>query len=159
MSRLDAVGTFPEVDLVQIHREDFVLGVLVFQLFGQEGFLNFPGQCPLLGQEGVLGQLLRNRTAALHVVPQDVAHEGAQGAAVIDAAMFIEPIVFNGNERIPDLFRNLVELDGNPVFRRCRRVHDFPLAVVELGDGIWYQTIFQGGVGKLRAGQGKERRQ
>ena len=67
-STFNTVCTLTEINLVQIHSEDFILSIFVLKLFGNKSFLNFTDDGTFLGKESILCQLLGNGTAALYFV-------------------------------------------------------------------------------------------
>ena len=109
------VRTFPEVNLVQVHIQDLVFGILVFHLPGKERFLYLTGNGTFLCKERIFCQLLGDGTAALYFFPFEVTDKSAEGTAIIDTAVFIEPVIFNRYESGPDMFGNLIQLYRKPV--------------------------------------------
>ena len=83
------------------------------------------------GQEQVLGELLGQRRAALrHAAMHDVGHGGARDADRIDAVMRIEPAILDGDERLRQIGRQILQRHigaglfaarGQHACRRCRR--------------------------------------
>ena len=113
---LDAIGTLAEVNLVHVHFQDFFFTVFVFDFQGQHGFLYLTLQCLFLGQEGVLGQLLGDGTAALgDAAVGQVGKDGAEDADRVDADVFIEAVVFGSDEGILQILRHFVDVDGQAV--------------------------------------------
>ena len=66
-STFDTIGTLTKINAVQVHRKNLILGVLVFQLLGNKGFLYLSDNGALLGQESIFGQLLSNGATTLHL--------------------------------------------------------------------------------------------
>ena len=85
---LDAIGTGAEIDAIEIELEDLVLGMLALQPDRELRLLQLALHGALLGQEQVLGELLRQRRAALrHAAMHHVGDERAQDADRVDAEM------------------------------------------------------------------------
>ena len=109
---LHAIGAGAEIDAVEIKLENFGLGVLALQPERQFDFLQFALEGALLGQEQVLGQLLGERRAALrHAAMQDVGDRRAQNAPGVDAEMRIEAPVLDGDERLRQIRRQILQRD------------------------------------------------
>ena len=128
---LDAIGAGAEIDAVQIELEDFVLGMLALQPQRELDFLQFALEGALLGQEQILGELLRQRRAALRdAAVQDVGHRRARDADGIDAVMRIEAAVLDGDERFRQIRRQVLQRDIAAGHFAARRQH----AAVEADD-------------------------
>ena len=78
--RVHAVVVFAQVDGVQVAFQDLLLGVLVFQLHGQVGFLDLALVALLAAQDGVLDQLLGDGAAALLGAGDEVLDQRAGNA-------------------------------------------------------------------------------
>ena len=84
--------------------------MLAFQPEREFDFLQLALQRALLGQEQVLGELLGQRRAALrNAAMQHVGHRRAQDADGIDAVMRIEPAVFDGDEGLRQIGRQILQ--------------------------------------------------
>jgi hypothetical protein len=102
----DAVSTGAEIDAVEIKLEDLRLGVFVLEPEREHDLLRFARDGALLGQEQILGELLRQRRAALRrAAAQNVANDGAHNAERIDAEMRIEAAVLDGDEGVRQVSR------------------------------------------------------
>ena len=124
----DAIGAGAEIDAVEIELEDLVLGMLALQPERELHLLQLALQGALLGQEQVLGELLRQRRAALRdAAMQDVGDGGAHDADRVDAEMRIEAAVLDGDEGLRQIGRQVLQRDiGAGHFAalwpaRCRR--------------------------------------
>ncbi len=107
---LDAIGVRTKIDAVQIHREDLVLGVFLLQPDGEQRFLDLAFQCLLRREEQVLGQLLRQGRAALNrAAMQKIGDHSAPEAQRIDAEMGVETPILDGDHRLRDIGRHVLE--------------------------------------------------
>ena len=127
------VSPLAEVDLVHVHLQDLVLGVFLFDLEGNEGFMELPAQGLFLGQEVVLGQLLGDGAAPLDLAPPDIGVDGPADPPEVDASVFIEPDVFCRQERMLEVLGDFVDGHRDPVFFRIHRGDQVALGVEELG--------------------------
>ena len=93
--RFYTICALPKINLVKVHIQDFVFRIFVFHLPGKKCFLDFTGNRTFLCQECVFGKLLRYRTATLYFLPHNVADQSAECAAVVNAAVIIETVIFN----------------------------------------------------------------
>ena len=97
----DAVGAGAEIDAVEIEIEDLVLGIFALEPERQDHLLQLALHGALLGQEQVLGELLRDGRAALrHAAMQDIRRGRAGDAEHIDAPMRIEAPVLDRQKRL-----------------------------------------------------------
>ena len=91
----DAVIAEAEIDLVQVKLEDLVLRIGALNAEGEQRLLDLALERAFVGQEKVLGDLLRDRRGALDVLVALHEHEGrAQDAFRIDAGVMVEILVF-----------------------------------------------------------------
>ena len=117
----DAVGAAAEEHRVEIHRDDFVLGVIAFQFDGREPLAQFnphhfglvyAGDAAARFRAGIqsLGQLLGDGTAtALFArTAQDSLENHTAQAAEIHARVFIETAVFRRYQRVDQVRGELV---------------------------------------------------
>ena len=106
--RGDPVGAEAEIDFVEIELEDFFLRVGALDAQRQERFLDLALERHLVGQQEVLGDLLRDGRGALRpaagAVILDVEQAGAADAVNVDAGMLVEVLVFGGDEGVGDEF-------------------------------------------------------
>jgi hypothetical protein len=121
---LDAIGAGTEIDPVEIEFENLGLGMLALQPEREFDLLQFALQGALLRQEQVLGELLRQRRAALrNAAMQDVGHRRARDAQGIDAVMRIEPAILDGDEGLRQIGRQILERDIGAGHFAARRQH------------------------------------
>ena len=91
----------PEVDRVQIGGQDLILRPLLLELPRERRLEELAADRLLAGQVGVLDELLGDRRAALHrTVVRDVGPERARHAADVDAAVLVEALVLDGDDRV-----------------------------------------------------------
>ena len=115
--RFYAVGTLSEINLVQIHLKDFILGILSFQLECQENFLNLSLQRTLLRQIRILGQLLRDGGAALtDRAAQHIRYGSAENAPGVNTEMLIKAMVLNADKGVLQFLGNISQLHRHAVF-------------------------------------------
>ncbi len=129
--RLDAISVRAEVDAIQVHRQDLILGELVLQPDGEQHFLHLALQRALRRQEEVLGELLRQRRATLDgMAGQHVRHYRTAEADRIEAEMRIEAAVLDGDDRLGNIGRHIVQRQSFAAGRTT--IGDD--AAVEIGD-------------------------
>ncbi len=108
-----AVSAEAEIDFVEIKLEDFFLRVSALDAQRQQRFLDLALERHLVGQQEVLGDLLRDGRGALRpaagAVILDIEHAGTRDAVNVDAGMLIEVLVFGGDEGIGDEFRDRLD--------------------------------------------------
>ncbi len=109
----NAVGVVQERHGVEVGLEDLVLGVDRLDLQRGDGLLDLARDrgrtADLLGVH-VAGQLLRDGGAALQVAGEGLEH-GRGGALEVDAVVFVEAVVFGGNQRGQHAGRHVGQLD------------------------------------------------
>ena len=105
---LDAVQTVAEVDLVQIQLEDFVLGERALEPPREDQFLQLPADGLVRRQEALPRELLRDRAAALRgAAVAKVGDRRSRHAADVEAAVIVEPLIFDGEDRVDEVRRNV----------------------------------------------------
>ena len=130
---VDAEGAAAEIGAVEIELEDVVLRQPHFQPHRQEGFLHLALDGALIGEEQVLGELLRDRGAALHhAAGARIGEHRAEGARDVDAEMLEEAPVFGGEHRLDQVIGEFVERDRVVVADAARA--DFVAVAIEEGD-------------------------
>ncbi len=132
--RLDAERAAAHIGAVEIELQDLVLGEIGFQPQRQEGFLDLALDRALVRQEQVLGELLRERRAALHDgVGAEVLDKRADGAEHVDAEMLEEATVLGGEHRLDQMVGHLLERHGVALLDAA--LADLVAVAVEEGDG------------------------
>ena len=118
--RLDPVGALAEVDLVQVHLEDAILGVPTLQLEREHGLLQLALEALVRGEEEHLRELLRDRAAALGEPSAPVVLvERAQDTDRVQAEVGVEALVLGRDQRVAQRARD-----------RRQRHEDAPLDLV-----------------------------
>ncbi len=143
----DPIGAHAEIDLVEIELEDLLLREGALDLHRQQRLLDLAGHGQLVGQQEVLGDLLRDgggalRTAAGAVVLHVGVHRAAD-AREVDAAVLVEILVLGGDEGVDqplgDRLDRRVEAALARILGEQRAVgrmnpgHDRGLIVLQLG--------------------------
>ncbi len=98
-----------QVEIVEVQGQDAVLAEAQLQIKGQPGLGQLALQRAARREEEVLGELLRDRAAALHgAAPGEVVPERARDAARVDAPMVVEPPVLGGDHGLLQRGRDLL---------------------------------------------------
>ena len=107
------MGAAAHIGAVEIELEDLVLGQVELEPERQERFLDLALERALVGEEEVLGELLRDRGAALHdAAAAGVDRHGAEGADRVDAPMLVEAPVLGRERRLDEIVGEVLELVG-----------------------------------------------
>ena len=138
---VDAPGAAAEIDRVQVDFEDLVLAQRLVDARGDDHLADLALVADVVADQQVLRDLLGDGRAALRPAGLgDVGDEGADQAALVDALVLIEALVFGGDEGEPDVFGNLPERH--------------PLAAVvgfeQLGEFLAFDVHHRAGAGKLQ---------
>src|SRR4026208_2052653 len=102
----------PEVDRVQVRRENPVLAPALLELPRERRLAHLAREGLLVPDVGVLHELLRDRRATLddallpHVLP-----EGARDTAHVDAVVLEEALVLDGDDRLAHDRRDVIRGD------------------------------------------------
>ena len=115
-------ATLPEIDLVEVELQDFVLRGAALEHERHELLGDLPAHRLLEGvredrrQEDVLDELLRDGAAALEVgpVPREVGDQRTGHPDRVDARVLVETPVFDGQDRVHHVPRDLLEGDLAP---------------------------------------------
>ena len=129
--RLDAVAALAQIDGIEIHLQDGLLGVLLLKLQCPEDLRDLPLDGALVVPRQVLQQLLGNGGPAVGVggVGEHV-HRGADGAPPVHAVVLEEALVLDGHRRLPQLLREVRILLHDAVFLIVERLELDPLPAV-----------------------------
>ncbi len=107
---LYAVGAGPEIDAIQIEREDLLLGEFALQPQRQHHLLQLAMDGTFLSQKEIFRQLLRDGRAALrHAAMQNIGDQRARDAIRIDAVMLVEAPILDGDEGLRYVARQLFQ--------------------------------------------------
>ena len=108
MRRLfDAIGARAEVDAVEIHLQNLRLGELSLEPQRKQRFLELAVDRAFLRQEEILGELLRDgRTALRDGAVQHVGDKGTPDAEWVDAVVFVETAILDGDECLRHIARH-----------------------------------------------------
>ena len=131
--RLDAVHPGAEIDAVQVQGQQLVLGVAGLQIQRQHRFLDLAIKRAAGAEEQVLGQLLRQRRAALHDVPLgSVLKRRAAQPDGINADVMAKAPVLDRDEGVGHVIGQVF----GPHHRALRQAaaRDLAAAVIQDGD-------------------------
>ena len=138
-----AVRTLAKIDLVHVQLEDLVLGERILDLVGQRDLGELARDRLLVRQEEIAGDLHRDGRSALAKASAQVGPRGAGCADEVDAAVFVEAGVFDGQHRAFHHRRDLrdrhevavldAELPDQHIVERVNAQRDLRAVV---GDGI-----------------------
>ena len=110
--RFHSVGARTEIDPVEIHFQDLILGVLVLQPQSHQNFLNLALYRAVGLQEQVLCKLLSQRRAALRkAAAHEIERHGARQADGVNAEMRIVTTVLDGDDSLRNIGRHFVQPD------------------------------------------------
>ena len=108
--QLDAPRRAAEEDGVEVDLQDLVLAQRFLDPRGDDHLADFPLVADLVADQQVLRHLLRDGGAALAAVRVgNVADEGADHAALVDALVLVEALVLGGDEGLLHVLRNVGE--------------------------------------------------
>ena len=120
--RRDAVGADAEIDFVEVELEDLLLRERALDLHREQRFLDLAGHRHFVGQQEVLGDLLRDRGRALRTaagaVVLDVGQAGARDAREVDAAVLVEALVLGRDEGVDHKPRYCLDRQVEPALAR-----------------------------------------
>ena len=126
---VDAVGALPEVDLIEVHLEDFVLGVGLLDPDREHDLLELSREGLLVREEEVPRKLLGDGAAALLRPPRhDVGDEGPHEPNRVDSPVRVKAAVFDREDRLDERLRDIAERhDGAVLFEEF--VHELLVPV------------------------------
>ena len=131
---IHAEGAAAHIGAVEIQFQNLVLGQARLQPHGQERLLDLAVERALVRQKQVLGELLRQRRAALHdAAGLRIGDDRAQGAADVDAEMLVEAPVLGRQHSLDQVVRKLVE--GNRIVVPYAARADLVAVAVQKCDG------------------------
>ena len=153
---LDAVGAVPEVDRVEVRREDAVFRPLLLQLPRERRLLELALEGAAALHVRVLHELLRDRRAAFDdgAVPQ-VLPDGTRDAANVDASVLEEAAVLDSHDRLLHDVGDLLGLHDDP--RLVSAQHGKHAAVGGVDVGVLVGAVARGiELGQLARDRGHE---
>src|SRR5262249_29790117 len=103
---LDSIGAGAEIDPVEIELQNLAHAELALEPQRKHQLLQLAPERAFLGQEQVLGELLRDRRAALgDMAAQQVGNARAQKPDGINTKMLIETVILDRDERVEQMGR------------------------------------------------------
>ena len=143
--RLHAVRAVPQIDGVEVARQDLVLRQRLLELDRQQRLADLlldrarghdvlrraVRLLDVAAGVDLLDELLGDRRAALHgLVLDQVGPRGAEDADRVDARMLVEAVVLDGDHGVAERLGHLIERDDRPVDRAVDRREQRAVAVV-----------------------------
>ena len=129
----DAVRAVPEVDRVQVRGQDPVLLLALLELPGERRLLQLARDGALVLDVGVLDELLRDRRAALDDrLVLDVGGERAPDRPQVDAAVLVEALVLDGDDRLLHDRRDLIGLQDDAALLAAEHGEQLAVAVEDV---------------------------
>ena len=105
---IDPIGAGPEVDRVEIAGQDLLLGQAPLEPDREHDLLELAREAALRREEQVLGELLRDRAAALdHAASLQVGEGGAHDPSQIKAGVLEEPPVLHRQDGVDQMAGHL----------------------------------------------------
>src|SRR5688572_14518236 len=115
--RLSAVDAIAEVDLVQVQLQNLALVELPFDAGGHNRLFHLAAVRLFRGQKALPGELLREGARALRRAPGAHVRDQRTGDADnIEAAMLVEALILDCQDRLHQIWRDAIERDGNSLF-------------------------------------------
>ncbi len=148
--RLYAVGVGAEVDRVQVHVENLVLGVLALHLPSQGHLVELAAERDVGAVEVEVADQLHGdgREALVDSLGPDVGDQGADEPLQVHAGVAVEALVFYGHQGVPHDVGDLFAADDRAV-----------LFAVEIGEQGAVGGVDLGGLGQRHVALRLERRQ
>ena len=152
--RLDAIAAVAVVDDVQIHCENLVFGVLLFDFACNVHLAYFAldaARCHLVEQDRVAHELLGDGGGALGGAARvQVDEQRANDAHRVDAAVAVEALVLGCHRALEHIGRNLAFVDVNAVFQGDFSEHRGAVVCVDGGDAGLRVGLEVGVIGQVR---------
>ena len=140
--QLDPPGAAPEIDRVEIKLEDLVLAEPALDPRGNDHLADLALVGQVFAHQQVLHDLLGDGRAALRAPGlREVADEGADQAALVDALVLVEALVLGGDEGIAHLLRDIGERNPHPAL----------VLLEHLGETLALAVEHHAGTGQLEA--------
>ena len=129
-----AITILAEVDFVQVSLKNIALVVVQFEQQRHQDLGRLAPQGAFRRQKKILHQLLGERAATLHAASGDRAHQGTPHTARVNAVVFVEFSILDGNQCLHQLFRHLIESHQQPIFV-VRRINATDVKRIEPREG------------------------
>ena len=127
--RLNAAGAVTEIDQIQIKLQHLFTGIVLRKAKRAEDLQHLAPDRHLVVAREVLDDLLRDRGAAAgRVAAAQHVENGARRALPVHAVVLKEPLVLNGNQRLPDMVGNILKIHQRAVFQTVDLRQLLPLA-------------------------------
>ena len=142
---LETVIAVREIDLIAVHREDLLLGVVALDLDREERLLDLAAHADVGAiREKRAGELHGERARAFGtaVRARQVAPGGAEHAREVHAPVLLEMLVFGGEDGVLQNRRNLVVGQKNAALQG-ERADQLAVVGVEFGDDVRL-VVFEG---------------
>ena len=161
---LNAHGVVQEVKLVEIHLDDFVLGVVALQLHGYHPLYGFLQRAfkyvARLRRIELLGELLRDCAAAAGAfLPHEhTLHHGSHQSPAVYSGVALKSLVLGRYERVGQIFRHLVKIHIHAVAlaavvtphfhtvgrkHRCGKLVGRVFELLDWGHIAYYTIVYQ----------------
>ena len=159
---LHAIGPLSEIDEVQVHLQDFVLGKLTLHLQGQPDFLQLAGDGFLAGKVRKLHQLLGDGAGPLSVAAGfQVADKRAEDARQVKAGVLVKAQILRGQKGVFHMVGEGGQGNDSAVLRAHKGGDILPLPVMDraglghVGQPLRVEAL-PGGYVKLHQGEGRQ---
>ncbi len=148
---LNAPGPTTEINRVEIELEDFRLGQGALHPRGNDHFAQFSFVGDVVAHQQVLGDLLCNGRAALRSSRvREVADEGADQSALVNAGVLEEALVLGGDKCVAHRFRDIGKLDPDAaIVRHVNLSKALALAVEDYAGARKPEVLKLHGVGQI----------
>ena len=125
---LDSKCVGAKVDLVAIGFENFIFGIMLLHLAGEEQFFNFSAPASFKRKIEVLCQLLGNAAAAARAPEQyEVVDQGSNQSFLVQSMMMIKFGILHCQDGVDEVLRDLGQFHFFPVGE-----HNYQLARIRI---------------------------
>src|SRR5208282_3387547 len=135
--RFEAVVAGAEVNLIAVHRENLVFGVVALDFDGENRLLHFAVEAAVGAiEEEAAGELHREGAGAfLDLMMADVVPGGLEHAREIDAPMFLEVLILGGEDGFLQSLGNLARGEEDAALQG-ERADRLPVVGIQLRDNV-----------------------
>ena len=131
-SRFYAIVAAAKIHIIQVHLQNLILVVLLFELIGKDGFIDLALHLLIVRQMAELDELLADGGGALHIGARLQIRPGcAKDADDIHTEMIVKPGVLRRNERIPYMGWDCFDVGPDAVFAGMQRGDLLPRRIIE----------------------------